>query len=1151
MNEMKFALKIRNFCISSITAVLTVLSANAQQFSYEKNKQIFSINRYTFPFHLGIEKTYSISQNNSGIIFFSTNKGIITFDGQDWGVVNFHRKSFLKLCSGNLYLFSRNYTGQILKEVSGSYSLKEIPTEHPTDDWSPEDVICSGDSVLILSNQKLWLLLNNTFIPLDTIAHGQFQSKAGGIFIKSNNKFLKLTHGKLIPAKETMENGSFQPFLSENFIFPDLTDTLSKESALEKSFLPFKDEIVTSYSDKNNNLWVLSRNALYCIINANYFRFLSRIPSISKPLKFIAKDSTSYFLADKTTLVSTSGSALKSTVGSIHYVYSMGENNITIAGEKGIFKLRNQKPEQLVSRPVSYAVGNKDKLLFVSKGILYSLRNNNENTAVKELFRLKTDSITKIIIRNDRNLVVLDKFNRIHLLKSGNTGYTMETLYQGSDNTPPLDNIFQIHNEVYVCNAFNIYKLEGSNLVSQEKSKLNFPSQGHFIEYLEEDTMGGILYSTGKPGESKHVYYGKSSGGTQLNWLEVPIWEAGLKNPDILSCSGREVLFFENGNLIHLNLDKFFGRPDKVIITVSEINAGNQPIALENRKRSNEVYPYFEARYPANLISLKFHACDLTYPDHLRYSFLLKDKDADWSPWERLAEKNFSNLPPGDYTLLAKAQTLNGTISDTYTLRFRIHPPIYLQWYAWVVYSLFISGIIGMLGFRRKKQFESEKIKLERIIQERTSELTREKEKTDELLANMLPKDTADELKSTGKATSHKFDLVTVLFSDIQGFTKIAEQMNPEKLIDELDNFFFQFDSVVEKYNIEKIKTIGDAYMAAGGIPYKNRTNPVEVVLAALEMQEYMKTLKVKNTDIWDLRIGIHTGAVIAGVVGHKRISYDIWGDTVNTASRMESSGEASKINISGHTYELVKDFFICEYRGKMPVKYKGDIDMYFVKGIRPELSVNLRTIPNKKFFVQLQLLRILDLEEFVFNKLESELPMQLPFHNLKHTKDVYTQAELLGRAENINSEEMLILRTAALLHDIGFIWSYNEHELKSIEFCRDILPKFKYSADQIDTICNLIQCTKKGTLPKTKLEEILIDANTDFFGRIDFVPMLVNLIQELKIYYNKSNEDWIMDFINQLEKHEYYTLTARKLCEVPKHEQIGKLREHIKQFQA
>jgi len=202
----------------------------------------------------------------------------------------------------------------------------------------------------------------------------------------------------------------------------------------------------------------------------------------------------------------------------------------------------------------------------------------------------------------------------------------------------------------------------------------------------------------------------------------------------------------------------------------------------------------------------------------------------------------------------------------------------------------------------RKRQEE-----LEKVITKKNEDLVRINEKTEALLANVLPKDTAEELMARGKVEKTKYNFVTVLFSDIQGFTQIAEEMNPEVLIDELDKFFFHFDSVVEKYRIEKIKTIGDAYMCAGGIPEKNRTNPVEVVMAALEMQDYMMKLKeeslTRGIKYWDIRIGIHTGTVIAGVVGHKKLTYDIWGDTVNIASRMESSGEGGKINISGATW--------------------------------------------------------------------------------------------------------------------------------------------------------------------------------------------------------------------------------------------------------
>ncbi len=224
-------------------------------------------------------------------------------------------------------------------------------------------------------------------------------------------------------------------------------------------------------------------------------------------------------------------------------------------------------------------------------------------------------------------------------------------------------------------------------------------------------------------------------------------------------------------------------------------------------------------------------------------------------------------------------------------------------------------------------------------VEQRTLELTNEKQKSDELLLNILPLETAEELKTTGQAQAKKYESVTVIFTDFVDFTAKSEKMDAHKLVDELHHCFSGFDNIIKKYNIEKIKTIGDSYMCAAGLPVENDSHPFDAVNAALEIRDcmlsYKKEMEAKGESSFDIRIGIHTGSVVAGIVGVNKFAYDIWGSTVNTASRLESSSKPNKVNISESLYQIIKEKYDCSLRGKIAVKGLGEIPMYFLNGIK------------------------------------------------------------------------------------------------------------------------------------------------------------------------------------------------------------------------
>ncbi len=247
---------------------------------------------------------------------------------------------------------------------------------------------------------------------------------------------------------------------------------------------------------------------------------------------------------------------------------------------------------------------------------------------------------------------------------------------------------------------------------------------------------------------------------------------------------------------------------------------------------------------------------------------------------------------------------------------------------------LYLGGILllSLLSFFIFRNFLNQQ-KLNKVIQA-------EKLKSDNLLLNILPAEVAGELKENGQAMARQFDAVTVLFTDFVNFTQISEKLSAQDLVSELHRNFMAFDEIMERHGLEKIKTIGDAYMAVSGLPQASPSHAYSAAQAALDIRDFVQQQQNTPHYPFQIRIGLHSGPVVAGIVGAKKFAYDIWGDTVNTAARMESSGEPGKINMSGATYALLKDAFACSYRGKISAKNKGDVDMYFLEGVaRGEIS--------------------------------------------------------------------------------------------------------------------------------------------------------------------------------------------------------------------
>ncbi|MBX2905243.1 MAG: hypothetical protein KF744_04345 [Taibaiella sp.] len=339
--------------------------------------------------------------------------------------------------------------------------------------------------------------------------------------------------------------------------------------------------------------------------------------------------------------------------------------------------------------------------------------------------------------------------------------------------------------------------------------------------------------------------------------------------------------------------------------------------------------------YRFNNVTFTFNSVDVNRNNLVQYRYLLDGYSKDWSPPLKTNEASFGNIPEGKYTFFLMARSSEGKWSKPVSFSFAVSPPWYRTPLAYLAYIVIAIAIPVVIMRIRLSSLKRQKKKLTAEVKRQTLALNQEKEKSEALLLNILPRQVAEELKLHNTAKPRKYEHVTVLFTDFKGFTSVAEKITPEQLVEELNECFSRFDQITSSYGIERIKTIGDAYMAVCGLPDPVEDHAKKVVCAALDIRDFIEDRKKMKRSVgeisFDIRIGINSGRVVAGIVGTQKYAYDIWGDTVNTASRLESSGEIGKVNISAATHALVQDAFECTFRGNIEAKGKGAIDMYFV----------------------------------------------------------------------------------------------------------------------------------------------------------------------------------------------------------------------------
>ena len=427
-----------------------------------------------------------------------------------------------------------------------------------------------------------------------------------------------------------------------------------------------------------------------------------------------------------------------------------------------------------------------------------------------------------------------------------------------------------------------------------------------------------------------------------------------------------------------------------------------------------------------------------------------------------------------------------------------------------------------------------------------------------QLLGNIFPSNILNEFNQQGRFTPRRIDNGVVLFTDFVDFSQKAKSMKPIKLLRKLEHFFTRFDEIVEYYKLEKIKTIGDAYMALAGVNENNPEPILRTCLAAIEMRNFVRNERVlaeaTGKPYWEIRIGIHAGPLVAGIIGTKRFSFDVWGDTVNIAARAQQMAEIDHINITSPLIQEIQDYFVINELGNLDIhKRGGTVEMGQLLNLKNEFSLFGRGIyPNRDLREKCNIenFDFVHMRQQILNHLKANLSDELLFHDINHSLNVEKAVIRIGQLEGVTHEELMLMRTAALFHSVGYVYQYSNNKVLATKFTQKKLPELGYTDKQVNQISSMILATDPAIGPKNLLEEIVCDADSDHIGRPDYFSVIHRLRSEMENFDQiYSDEEWMSLQINYLENdHQFYTNAARNLRNKGKINRISELKHKLEE---